>query len=228
MAQSETDRPVFSPRICYVTDRRAFADPAGLLRQIAQAAAAGIQWIQIREKDLSARELLDLARAAVKTVAREPAPSSRALILVNDRLDVARAAKAAGVHLPESSLPVAAVHAWRRAAVSANDFRVGASCHSVEAARAAERDGADYVFFGPVFSTPDKAAFGAPQGIKRLQEASSTVRIPVLAIGGITAENAHECMAAGAAGIAAIRMFQESSDLPALAARLRGEHQIGR
>ena len=200
---------------------RALSDPADLIGRIARAASAGIPWIQIREKDLSTRELLALARAAVTVAAENSAPESPARIIVNDRLDVALAARAAGVHLAESSIPVAAVNEWRRRGVSTNAIMLGASCHSVEAARAAERDGADYVFFGPVFATPGKARFGPPQGLKRLEEVSRSVKIPVLAIGGITAENAGECIAAGAAGIAAIRMFQEAGDLPALAAGLR-------
>jgi thiamine-phosphate pyrophosphorylase len=207
--------------LCYVTDRRALSDPADLIGRIARAASAGIPWIQIREKDLSTRELLALARAAVTVAAENSAPESPVRIIVNDRLDVALAARAAGVHLAESSIPVAAVNEWRRRGVSTNAIMLGASCHSVEAARTAERDGADYVFFGPVFATPGKARFGPPQGLKRLEEVSRSVKIPVLAIGGITAENAGECIAAGAAGIAAIRMFQEAGDLPALAAGLR-------
>jgi thiamine-phosphate pyrophosphorylase len=207
--------------LCYVTDRRALSDPADLIGRIARAASAGIPWIQIREKDLSTRELLALVRAAVTAAAENSAAESPARIIVNDRLDVALAARAAGVHLAESSIPVAAVNEWRRRGVSTNAIMLGASCHSAEAARAAERDGADYVFFGPVFATPGKARFGPPQGLKRLEEVSRSVKIPVLAIGGITAENAGECLAAGAAGIAAIRMFQEAGDLPALAAGLR-------
>jgi thiamine-phosphate pyrophosphorylase len=206
-----------SPLLCYVTDRHALADSSGLPALIARAADAGIDWIQIREKDLPTRELVALSGAAVK-IATETA-GARTRIIVNDRLDVALAAGAGGVHLGESSLPVTAVGAWRSA--SSIEFLIGASCHSLEGALAAERDGVDYIFFGPVFATPSKAAYGAPQGIGRLAEVSSKVGIPVLAIGGVTSGNAGECLAAGAAGIAAIRMFQEGCDLPALVSRLR-------
>ena len=212
------------PLLCYVTDRNVLAEPSLLTEQISRAVAAGIDWVQIREKDLSARELLALARAALK-VAAASAHASATRIIINDRLDVALAAGAGGVHLGEASMTVAAVSAWRRAAGlrenSSMEFLIGASCHSVEAVRTAERDGADYAIFGPVFATPSKGKFGAPQGIKLLAEASKAVRIPVLAIGGITEENARECFGAGAAGIAAIRMFSEARDVTELAVRLR-------
>jgi thiamine-phosphate pyrophosphorylase len=186
-----------------------------LLEKIRNAAAAGIDWIQIREKNLETRALADLARLAV-AASRE----THTKILVNDRLDVALATGAAGVHLGETSLPVETVAEWRRSAGRA-EFLIGASCHSLEAAQKTESVGADYIFFGPVFATPSKAAFGAPQGIERLREVCRSVRIPVLAIGGITVENAQSCFAAGAAGVAAIRVFQESDDLSAVVSRLR-------
>jgi thiamine-phosphate pyrophosphorylase len=212
------------PLLCYVTDRNALAGSFSLTENIARAIAAGIDWIQIREKDLPARELLALVHAAVKAAAAGSSASTPRII-VNDRLDVALAAGADGVHMGESSLPVAAVKEWRREAVSLKklpgEFLIGASCHSVESARAAEHDGADYVIFGPIFSTPSKEMFGAPQGIKRLAEVSITVKIPVLAIGGIAEENARDCVNAGASGIAAIRMFSGQGDLAALVGRLR-------
>jgi|SRR5579864_2994295 len=208
-----------TPLLCTVTDRHALAEPSLLSEHIALAVAAGMDWIQIRERNLSARELLAVVRDAVK-VAATPQHANATRIIVNDRLDVAAAAGAGGVHLGEASIPVAAASAWRRDA-NLREFLIGASCHSVGAVRGAERDGADYVIFGPVFSTPSKEQFGAPQGINRLAEASKAVRIPVLAIGGITEENAGECFSAGAAGIAAIRMFSEARDLAELVARLR-------
>jgi thiamine-phosphate pyrophosphorylase len=212
------------PLLCYVTDRRAFADSAALTVQISRAATAGIDWIQIREKDLSTRELLALANAAVKSVLETRGAHTR--IIVNDRLDVALAVGAAGVHLGESSLPVAAVSHWRGSAP--RKFLIGASCHSLEGALAAEHDGADYIFFGPVFATPSKAAFGTAQGTEKLAEVSGKLGIPVLAIGGITAENARECLIAGAAGVAAIRMFQDAQGLKALASQLRSAAGINR
>jgi len=186
---------------------------------IAQALSAGVDWVQIREKDLPGAALLALAGEAVA----EAKGHSR--VVINDRLDVAMAARAGGVHLGETSLPVAQVAAWIRKARAAGqvekDFLVGASCHSLESARQAERDGADYIFFGPVFATPSKAAFGAPQGLERLREVCAGLRIPVLAIGGITLENARRCIEAGAAGIAAIRLFQNARGPASVVAALR-------
>jgi thiamine-phosphate pyrophosphorylase len=118
------------------------------------------------------------------------------------------------------------VAGWRRS-TGRKDFLIGVSCHSLEAAREAERGGADYIFFGPVFATPSKAAFGAPQGIERLREVCASVKIPVLAIGGVSVENARSCIEAGAAGFAAIRLFQDVEDAAVLAARVKAMKNIG-
>lgn len=178
---------------------------ANVLARIRAAAAAGADWVQIREKDLAARELLALVRGAVSA-------AGETKILVNDRLDVALAAGAAGVHLGGESLPVRAVIRWCRSGNCPAGFRVGVSCHSLEQAREAENAGASYVFFGPVFDTPAKRKFGPPQGLSRLAETCRAVRIPTIAIGGVTRENGPECFRAGAAGVAAIRLFQEPSE----------------
>jgi thiamine-phosphate pyrophosphorylase len=200
--------------LCYVTDRGGLTKREDLPDHISCAISAGADWIQIREKDMPANELLALARSVVSET------SKNVRILVNDRLDVALAVGAAGIHLGEQSFPVATVNAARAGAVIPKDFLIGVSCHSLDAARAAERDGADYIFFGPVFATPSKAEFGAPQGISRLGEVSRNLKSPVLAIGGVNEENAAECFAAGAAGIAAIRMFQDSANVAELVKRL--------
>jgi thiamine-phosphate pyrophosphorylase len=143
-------------------------------------------------------------------------------ILVNDRVDVALTEGAGGVHLGENSLPVADARRLIEARQPRQDFLIGVSCHSLESARVAGDDGADYIFFGPVFATPAKAVFGEPQGLTRLAQACRSVSVPVLAIGGVTLENAAACMASGAAGIAAIRLFQESIDPTAVVSALRG------
>jgi thiamine-phosphate pyrophosphorylase len=196
-----------TPIICYVTDRKSLAEGeagAGVLGKIRAAIAAGVDWVQIREKDLSGRELLGLAREAV-------AAEGGARVIVNDRLDVALAAGAAGVHLGRESLGARDVVRWCKSGGgnAPADFLVGVSCHSLQEAREAESTGAAYIFFGPVFDTPSKRGMREPQGIARLGEICRGVKLPVLAIGGVSEENASECIRAGAAGVAAIRMFQD-------------------
>lgn len=195
-----------------MTDRKSLGVGDGgeaVLGKIRAATSAGVDWVQIREKDLSGRELLGLARDAV-------ARRGSTRVIVNDRLDVALAAGAAGVHLGRESLSVRDVMRWCRGGNAPADFLIGVSCHSLEDAREAESAGASYIFFGPVFDTPSKRGMGEPQGVARLQEICRSVRIPVLAIGGVSEENAEECIRAGAAGIAAIRMFQGARDGAAL------------
>jgi thiamine-phosphate pyrophosphorylase len=179
---------------CYITDRRTLS--GSLVGAIARNLAAGVTWIQIREKDLSARALFELVEAALNL----PNPQSSKFI-VNTRADVAIAAGAAGVHLPSGSPPA---HFWRRPG-----FMVGVSCHSVAEVRDAETDGADYVVFGPIFPPRSKIVRAEPRGLEDLRRATAAVKIPVLALGGVTRENSDACISAGAAGIAGITLFQE-------------------
>jgi thiamine-phosphate pyrophosphorylase len=201
--------PERRPLLCYITDRRGVASE-NLLPVIERAVAAGVDLIQVREKDWATRELLMLVEAGV-----ERARGTATRLLVNDRLDVALAARADGVHLPGHGFPVAEV---RRAYP---ELLIGASCHDVSELRAAETGGADFAVFGPVFAPLSKAGERPPLGVEKLGEAARAVKIPVLALGGITAENAAECLAAGAAGVAAITLFQKSPDLKETVAGLR-------
>ena len=214
--------------LCYVTDRRSFAATESgepqktLLLKIEAAAAAGVDWIQIREKDLSGRDCGLLTREALQRAAKlRVGNAAKTRIIINDRLDAALTENAGGAHLGEKSLPVAEAKRLVEQHGERNDFVIGVSCHSLEAARSAEREGADYLFFGPVFATLSKAAFGAPQGLERLATVCREVSIPVLAIGGITLANASACLAAGASGIAAIRLFQDTRDISSLVRSLR-------
>jgi thiamine-phosphate pyrophosphorylase len=219
------------PILCYVTDRHSLAGVApsqrseALLQSISAAAEAGIDWIQLREKDLSGKEY---AALTLETIQRSENASRHretpVRVLVNERLDVAIATQSGGVHLGESSIPAKEA---KRLLFSASerqstrdDFLLGVSCHSLEGAKSAAGDGADYIFFGPVFATPSKAKFGAPQGLERLAEVCGSISIPVLAIGGITRENAASCVTSGASGIAAIRLFQDAQDTPSLASAI--------
>jgi thiamine-phosphate pyrophosphorylase len=217
------------PVVCYVTDRKALPAPdpiAALHSSIRRAVAAGVDWVQIREKDLPARELLALTKAAIEAAAESRGARSRAArVIVNDRLDVALAAGAAGVHLGRESVPAAEVVRWCRSGNAPADFRIGVSCHSLTDVQAAEAAGASYALFGPVFDTPSKRPFGAPQGIAKIAEACQAVRIPVIAIGGVDEKNAVECLRVGAAGIAAIRLFQEERGGDLLAALISPLHE---
>jgi thiamine-phosphate pyrophosphorylase len=212
------------PIVCYVTDRKSFAGDRAeaeaatrILQSTQVALAASVDWVQIRERDLPGGQLLELARRLVRLAAEPTAGAYRlSRIMINDRLDVALAAAADGVHLGRESLPIREVVRWCRAGNAPDGFAIGVSCHSVEDAREAENAKADYIFFGPIFETPSKRAFGAPQGLERLAEVCRALSMPVVAIGGINQENAAACIRAGASGIAAIRMFQETPNAKAV------------
>jgi len=190
----------------------ASAQFARLLDVVRAAIAARVSLIQLREKNLSAHTLYELtARAARLT------RGSATRLLVNDRADIARASGADGVHLTTRSMDAGVV---RRA--FGDEFLIGVSTHSLEEARAARDGRADFATFGPVFETASKRAYGPPVGLARLSEAArSLAPFPILALGGVTSENAAAVLRAGAHGIAAIRLFSDPLALEEITNALR-------
>jgi len=184
------------------------ADWQPQLTAIRLAAQAGCQFIQIREKDLSARQLTDFVRAALQLTRPYGAK-----VLVNDRLDVAWAAGADGVHLRVNSLPTALVRE-QVARQGRLDFLIGVSTHSLTEARMAAQSGANFIVCGPVYDTPSKREFGAPLGLVRFAEICRAASIPVFALGGISLANFREPLACGAAGIAGIGLFSKLDEIP--------------
>jgi thiamine-phosphate pyrophosphorylase len=175
-----------------------------LLALVRSAVAARVTLVQLREKNLRGRVLYQLAAAAA-----ELARGSATRVLVNDRADIARAAGCDGVHLTTNSLPARAV---RRA--FGEDFLIGVSTHALEEARGAYAGGADFAVFGPVFDTPSKRAYGSPVGLEALSIAARELApFPVVALGGVSSENAAEALRAGAAGVAGIRLFADGQNL---------------
>jgi thiamine-phosphate pyrophosphorylase len=170
----------------YVTDRR----QGDVLTYAARAVRDGIDMIQVREKDLSARELFELVSRI-----RDLAAGTKTRLLVNGRLDIALAAGIHGVHLPADGLPPRRVRPFVKV--------LGVSTHTVDEAVEAEQAGADFIVFGPIFDSPGKI----PVGLEPLTKVVAAVRIPVLAIGGLSPANAGQALDAGAAGIAGIRLF---------------------
>ena len=175
-----------------------------ILHQVSAAVGAGIQLIQLREKNLTARVLFELTERVMEIVC-----GTATKVLVNDRADIAAGAGADGVHLTTRSLEADVI---RR--TFAPNFLIGVSTHSHVEARRARDAGADFVVFGPIFPTQSKKEYGPPLGIGKLSEvAHELAPIPVLAIGGVSNDNAGECLRAGASGVAAITLFREPETL---------------
>jgi thiamine-phosphate pyrophosphorylase len=206
---------VTAPRLYLITDRRATGGrPLGAVVAAALAGAERFRLpdgrlpvaVQLREKDLPARELLALAG-----VLRAVTAAARAELFVNDRLDVAVACRADGVHVPASGLPP------EEARRLAPRLRVAVSTHDPAEVARARAAGADFAVFGPVFETPSKRAFGPARGLEALRAAAAR-GLPVLALGGVTPERADTCRAAGASGVSCIRAVLGAPDPGAVTA----------
>ena len=184
-----------------------------ILKLVAAAVAAKVSLIQLREQHVSARVLFELTVRAAKIT-----QASQTRLLVNDRADIARAASADGVHLTTRSLAADVVRA-----TFGPTFLIGVSTHSLEQARAARDNGADFAVWGPVFETESKRVYGEPQGVAKLGEVVRDLEpFPILALGGVNLDNLDECFAAGASGIAGISLFRDQTTLTQTVSRIEG------
>ena len=194
--------PTLSSRLLLVTDRHQ-TNGRPLVPLLQRVLEAGMPAIQLRERDLSARELVTLAREVQSVTA-----SAKSQLLINDRIDVALALEGVGVHLRSNSLPVSVA----RELLGAQRL-LGISVHTVEEAVLAQSQGADYVVLGPIYTTPSKQMFGPPLGIHTLEKACRLISIPIIGIGGVTAARAREMRCAGAFGAAVITAILGADDI---------------
>jgi len=186
----------------YLVTDRSLTQGRDLLWVLQQALDGGVKGIQLREKDLVGRELFFLAEAARKLTQRY-----HALLLINDRIDIALAVDADGVHLSTASIPIESARA-----LLGRQQLLGASTHSLEEAQEAERNGADFVMFGPVYFTPSKASYGSPQGLAALKKVVEKLSLPIYAIGGIKLENIADTRRTGVRGVALISAVMSAAD----------------
>lgn len=191
-----------SSRLLVVTDRHQ-TNGRPLVPLLQRVLTAGISMVQLRERDLSARELVTLAHEVQAVTA-----SRRSQLLINDRIDVGLALEGVGVHLRSNSLPVSIA----RQLLGAQRL-LGVSVHAVEEVLSAQSQGADYIVLGPIYETPSKQMFGPPLGIHILEKACRLVRIPIIGIGGVTTVRAREMRRAGAFGVAVITAILGAADV---------------
>jgi thiamine-phosphate pyrophosphorylase len=208
-----------TPITYLITDGRTNADTRSssaeftrLYALVGACVLARISLVQLREKQMRPRVLYELTRRA-----SELTRGSATRLLVNDRADIALAARADGVHLTTRSLDPLVIRS-----IAPQDFLVGVSTHSLAEAQTARMSDADFAVFGPVFDTPSKEIYGAPLGLDRLREAAHALApFPLLALGGITRATIPQVIEAGARGVAAIRLFGDESELEAVVQQLK-------
>ena len=188
-------------RVYLITDRKRIGKDQ-FLNAIEKALQGGVRALQIREKDLSPNDLLALA-LEVKVLTQR----YNAKLFINDRADIAAMAGADGVHLTEASVQASEIKN------KFSDLIVGVSTHSIEGARLAETQGADFITFSPIYETPSKTIYGPPQGLDKLRQVTQSVRLPVLALGGITLNRVPECLEHGAIGVSVISDIWDSKDI---------------
>jgi thiamine-phosphate pyrophosphorylase len=186
-----------------ITDRKQLSAGCSLYNAVRQALAGGVRAVQLREKDISTRELLKLAYSMRALTSKYDAK-----LFINDRLDIALAVGADGIHLRQNSIPTDAV----RKAVE-KKLLIGVSTHSMKEAKEAEKGGADFITFGPVYKTPSKLKYGVPVGLKRLKTVCSAINIPVFALGGVKRRRIEEVMKTGAHGTAMISEILSAADI---------------
>ena len=198
-------------KLYLITDRKLVTRHSSLVTAVEEALKGGAKALQVREKDLGTRELLDMAYRM-----RELADKYSAKLFINDRVDIALSVEADGVHLGQNSIPP---HAVRKAVNAsrithhASRFLIGVSAHSIEEAKQAEEGGADFITLGPVYKTPSKLKYGQPLGVDIIRKAKAEISIPVFAIGGIKENKIKEVMDAGADGIALISGILGAKDI---------------
>lgn len=189
------------PSIMLITSGNLHKEENGL-KQVLNGCEKGLPGVQLREKNLDSQSLLEMA-----FLLREATNRHGTFFTVNSRIDIALAAGADGVHLSEKGIPLQVVKKIKPS------FIIGVSVHYLEEALFAQKEGADYVIFGPVFETFSKKAYWPPQGLIKLERITKSLSIPVLAVGGITPERAKKCLEAGAYGIAAITAFLQNENM---------------
>jgi thiamine-phosphate pyrophosphorylase len=190
-------------KLYLITDSKIFCTSGDFFRAVEDALKAGVRAVQLREKDLPTRDLLEMAR-----IFRELTRRYGARLFINDRLDIALIAEADGVHLGNASIPVSVVRS-----VVGDRLLIGSSTHSVKDASEAAEGGADFITFGPVFQTPSKAQFGEPVGLEPMRETSAKVSIPIFGLGGIKKENIRHVLDYGASGVALISGILAAADV---------------